>query len=722
MEKQFLTKNRTFIFLCLSTLFLFLSCRSANDDTIKDGIGILKINMRGTEFSGNERSMLDAIASISPFMKGTIRNENTDVEIARIPLKGDYVLIASLSPEAPASGQGLQASTLNNIQAKSSISKVPNGVKYRVVVYDSEGGYVDQKVYTTGQNTSDDGQDFKLNGGSTYKFVVFSYNNAEVPPSVTSTYPKSCDISGNQDFMYYTKEMVISGQTTNYLDVVMQHKYTQVNVTLNTSEIGVATEVSGVGITPHHANNKIDLTTGAITYDNTPVIKPFTLSNSLDPNILTGSTLICAPEGTATISFASMILGGEKQPNRSTALHVTPGNNINLKLTVQRNLTINVMQIASSWYHTVAMTASGDVYGTGHVEYGELGPVSFLQEKPAKRPGWGFSEYYIRNFNKLNIDNAKKIAVSDGSTYVLKKNGELYVAGLNDFGQLGIGTRKDTGSEGNFVKVEFFGGVIKDIIAAGLRVFILTEDGKLFAAGRNKDAELGVGDTDDSKQNFVRVKGLDGLQVEQVAAGEYHVIVKTTDGKVYGAGRNYSGQLADIGDPIPEITVFKEIIIPQVAGKDIKSLVAGRKNTFILTNTGVVLATGENDQGQLGLGDKKNRFGFETVPFLSNISSVYSYRNHAIAITTSGELYASGYNRSGQLGTGDTKSFSSFTRISTMTSPIASALYAPTADHTIIVGYDGQVYGTGDNKYAVLGLGTISVEYSSYKNLPLSKK
>ena len=111
--------------------------------------------------------------------------------------------------------------------------------------------------------------------------------------------------------MYYTKEMVISGQTTNYLDVVMQHKYTQVNVTLNTSEIGVATEVSGVGITPHHANNKIDLTTGAITYDNTPVIKPFTLSNSLDPNILTGSTLICAPEGTATISFASMILGGE---------------------------------------------------------------------------------------------------------------------------------------------------------------------------------------------------------------------------------------------------------------------------------------------------------------------------------------------------------------------------------------------------------------------------
>ncbi|WP_372483124.1 RCC1 domain-containing protein [Elizabethkingia anophelis] len=717
MEKQLLTKNRTFIFLCLSTLFLFLSCRSANDDTIKDGIGILKINMRGTEFSGNERGMLDAIASISPFMKGTIRNENTDVEIARIPLKGDYVLIASLSPEAPASGQGLQASTLNNIQAKSSISKVPNGVKYRVVVYDSEGGFVDQKVYTTGQNTSDDGQDFKLNGGSTYKFVVFSYNNAKVPPSVTSTDPKSCDISGNQDFMYYTKEMVISGQTTNYLDVVMQHKYTQVNVTLNTSEIGVATEVSGVGITPHHANNKIDLTTGAITYDNTPVIKPFTLSNSLDPNILTGSTLICAPEGTATISFASMILGGEKQPNRSTALHVTPGNNINLKLTVQRNLTIDVMQIAAGWYHTVAMTASGDVYGTGHIDYGELGSEAYLKEKPTDVWGSG----YIKNFNKLSIDNAKKIAVSDGSTYVLKKNGELYAAGRNKSGQLGIGTTKNTGNRGDFVKVEFFGGVIKDIIGAGERAFILTEDGKLFAAGRNDDGQLGVGDTKD-KLNFVRVSGLDGLQVEQVAAGEYHVIVKTTDGKVYGAGRNYTGQLSDIGDRITKITVFREIPIPQLGKDDIKSIAAGLRYSFILTNTGLVLATGQNNQGQLGLGDKENRFGFEVVPSLTDINNIYAYSYHAIAIKRSGALYATGDNGDGQLGTGDTTSYNSFTNISTMTFPIASALCAPTADFTIIVGYDGQVYGTGNNKYAVLGLGSISVKYSNFKKLPLSIK
>lgn len=73
---------------------------------------------------------------------------------------------------------------------------------------------------------------------------------------------------------------------------------------------------------------------------------------------------------------------------------------------MQRVVTINVLQIASSWYHTVAMTASGDVYGTGHVDYGELGSEAFLSEKP--KPSGLFTDNYIRNFNKLSIDNAKK--------------------------------------------------------------------------------------------------------------------------------------------------------------------------------------------------------------------------------------------------------------------------------------------------------------------------
>ncbi|HIC8807975.1 TPA: RCC1 domain-containing protein [Elizabethkingia anophelis] len=716
MKKQFL-KNKTFIFICLNAFFLFLSCRSANDETIKEGIGILKINMQGTEFSGNERGMLSTNASISPLMKGMIRNENADVEIARIPLKGDYVLIASLSPEAPTTEQGLQASTLNNIQAKSSISKVPNGVKYRVVVYDSEGGFVDQKVYTTGQNISDDGQDLKLNGGTTYKFVVFSYNSAEVPPSVTSADPKSCDISGNKDFMYYTTEMLISGETTNYLNVVMQHKYTKINVTLDTSEIGTATEVSGVTITPHHVGNKIDLTTGTITYDSNPVIIPFTLSNGSSPNILTGSSLICSPTGTSTLSIASMTIAGQKQPNKSTEIPVTPGNNINLNLKVQRIVTINVIQIASSWYHTVALTASGDVYGTGHITYGELGPKNTIQEIPTRRGI--FSDLYITNYNKLNIDNAKKIAVNDGSTYILKKNGELYVGGANDRGQLGTGNRNNTGENGNFVKVDFYGGVIKDIVGCYNQIFILTEQGKVFATGRNNDGQLGLGDTSD-RMNFVNVMGLDDQVIEQISAGKYHVIAKTTTNRVFGAGLDNNGQLGGNGNS----TQFIELpISSSIDYSAIKTIKASENSTYLLTTSGKLYVTGYNRDGQLGIGNKVTQKGFSLVPALlgQNIVDVYGFSTHAIAITNTGDLYATGDNSHGQLGFGDQTSKTLFTKVQTLTTPIISALDGPTSQHTIVIGSTGQVFGVGNNDYAVLGLGTINVKYLSFKILPLKR-
>ena len=211
-----------------------------------------------------------------PFMKRNDKKRNTDVEIARIPLKGVYVLLLQVYLQKhPLLDKVYKPRPLIIYKLNPASSKVPNGVKYRVVVYDSEGGYVDQKVYTTGQNTSDDGQDFKLNGGSTYKFVVFHIT--------MQRYHLLLQVQIPNHVIFQAIRILCTIQRNGYLRTNNKlsgccdaaWKYTQVNVTLNTSEIGFATEVSGVGITPHHANNKIDLITGAITYDNTPVIKPF---------------------------------------------------------------------------------------------------------------------------------------------------------------------------------------------------------------------------------------------------------------------------------------------------------------------------------------------------------------------------------------------------------------------------------------------------------------
>ncbi|HAT3994294.1 TPA: chromosome condensation regulator RCC1 [Elizabethkingia anophelis] len=662
MKKQQLLKSKITYYLSLLLLILVFSCRSTNEENIKGGIGILKVNMQGAQFSGNEKGMFDSNASISPMMRGVLYNPSSEIEIAKIPLKEDYFLIATLSSESSSSPYNLQASANNVMATTSVINKLPDGIKYRMVVYDTNNTIVDQKVYTTGSSTPDDGQDLELIGGNTYKFVIYSYNSDEVPSPVTPSNTTSYDVSGNKDFMYYTAEKVISGETTNYLDVVMMHKYTKLNISIDTSEIGTVSEVSGVSITPHYVSNKVDLTNGNLTYDSNAVIAPVTLSG-VNSTTLTGTSIVCAPSTNATLSIGSITIDGAKQSNKEVSFNLNPGVSTNLTLKVQRLVTINVMQIASSWYHTIALTESGDVYGTGHITYGELGPEKTLQQKPIQRAL--FSEWYVTRFNKLNIDNVKKIAVSDGATYMLKKTGELYVGGVNDHGQLGIGSKSNTGHNGDFVKVDFFGGAIKDIIGGMQSVFILTEDGQVFAAGRNGNGQLGVGDLSD-KTNFVSVKGLEGYQVEQITAGEYHVVVKTTSGKLF--------------------------------------------------------ATGRNSSGELGIGTTKGQKGFVEVTSVSNVKEVRGHAKHTIVVTNTGDLYATGNNKYGQLGLGDTRSQNSFVRVLTMSSPIVSTLEGPTSEHTIVVSTTGQVYGAGTNDYAVLGLGNINVSYSSFKELPLQNK
>ena len=92
-------------------------------------------------------------------------------------------------------------------------------------------------------------------------------------------------------------------------------------------------------------------------------------------------------------------------------------------------------------------------------------------------------------------------------------------------------------------------------------------------------------------------------------------------------------------------------------GKVAKQVIAGNFHTMILAEDGMVLACGDNEYGQLGLGDTTHRNTFTAVPALPDgkvAKQVIAGTYHTMILAEDGMVFACGWNVCGQLGLGDT--------------------------------------------------------------------
>lgn len=73
----------------------------------------------------------------------------------------------------------------------------------------------------------------------------------------------------------------------------------------------------------------------------------------------------------------------------------------------------------------------------------------------------------------------------------------------------------------------------------------------------------------------------------------------------------------------------------------VTAVAAGGSHSLVVTRSGKILATGLNDQGQLGTGDKRSNVLFNTLKDMEhiNIVSVQAGNQHSAAISSSRELY-----------------------------------------------------------------------------------
>ncbi|MDR0746336.1 MAG: hypothetical protein LBE89_00395, partial [Helicobacteraceae bacterium] len=225
-------------------------------------------------------------------------------------------------------------------------------------------------------------------------------------------------------------------------------------------------------------------------------------------------------------------------------------------------------------------------------------------------------------------------------------------------------------------------------------------DGKVYATGDNEYGQLGLGN-DTNKTSFTEVASLSGKNIIALSAGSYHSLALSSNGKVYATGDNEYGQLG-LGNDTNK-TSFTEVA--DLNDKNITAIFAGDYHSFALSDDGKVYATGLNEYGQLGLGNTTDRNTFTEVSSLSGktITALSAGNLHSFALANDGKVYATGENHIGQLGLGDTTNRNTFNDVTDLSSKSITALSAGN-QHSFALSSNGTVYATGWNNKGQLGL------------------
>ncbi|OPC66561.1 hypothetical protein DSC47_09360 [Elizabethkingia miricola] len=344
--KNRLYKIKAFLFVLLITV---TACRNSDTDHHLGNEPVaVKMNMKGTEY--NDAGNLGSLAS-----SGRSVGSGLSVQRQNIQLTKDLVLTAELVPDT-ASAQDKAKTSRNGITAVET-GDLAMGVIYKVVVFDANGNYVTERDYTRGQE--DSAQALMLDGGSSYTFIAYSIRSTTTLPAVTYANPNNKTLAtsgitatavGSDRLLYFRKDIVVSGNTTNYLDIVLKHKFSEITVIINSATTGYTISNILNAAIDTNISATMQLSDGSITRSNpVPNLGVFTGLNTM---VVTSapSFLINADTSTGSFSIGKLALtssqGAVITHNNIIVnnLNIKPGVKYNLNLTVTPNDTYLVYQ------------------------------------------------------------------------------------------------------------------------------------------------------------------------------------------------------------------------------------------------------------------------------------------------------------------------------------------------------------------------------------------
>ena len=330
----------------------------------------------------------------------------------------------------------------------------------------------------------------------------------------------------------------------------------------------------------------------------------------------------------------------------------------------------------------------------------------------------------------------------------------LYSCGYNRKGQLGLGNDAvrirtspgliqkfyNTTSDINYDEI-----TIIETSGGGLHNLFLTDAGHVYSCGDSSKGQLGLDNKDekniptlirwfnDTSTSLNHRINYDAIRIIEISAGEFHSLFLTEAGYVYSCGDSSDGQLGlhnkDDKNIPTLIRWFNDTSTSSYINYDairIIEISSCGYHSLFLTDVGHVYSCGNNEQGQLGLGNKdgekniptpiesynymdSNNVKFNINSGNFNITQISAGKFHSLFLTNAGSVYSCGNNRQGQLGLGlghndlveDVPTLIRWFNIT----QISAGGY-----HSLFLTEAGYVYSCGYNQQGQLGLGHTSEE------------
>lgn len=329
---------------------------------------------------------------------------------------------------------------------------------------------------------------------------------------------------------------------------------------------------------------------------------------------------------------------------------------------LESTIMLDVRTISLGRKHAVLVTEQGEVFCWGEANRGRLGHKVDMDTLCPK---------IVDSLTGVHVNY---ICCGEYQTCALTRSGELYTWGDNYTADL-LG---EDSKSSHWLPHRIFGSLdgvtISNVACGEWHTAIVSACGRLFTYGDGTFGALGHGNLQ-SYSHPKEVESIKGSRVKTVACGPWHTAAvieimvdsrksNNAGGKLFTWGDSDRGRL---GHPDQERKLMPTYVA-ELFDHDFVQVSCGDTLTVGLTSTGKVYTMGIAVHGQLGVPQARDKSVAAVKGRLIDefVVEISSGSFHIAVLTSKGNVYTWGKGENGQLGLGDTKDRNSPSLVDTL--------------------------------------------------------